>query len=150
MNWPIMDSFHTPDNMGDPTLESKLFSAVTGIETDEQGLLRYGERIFNLQRAVLLKEGWKAKEDDYPPEYNFTEPVEMSAINPRMIIPGPTEEPVSFKGNILDRAKYEEMRREFYELRGWDVDTGLQTAETMARLDLADVATELKKMGMLG
>jgi len=74
--WPIMDSFNTPDHVGDPALESKIFSAVTGIDTDEAGLLLYGERIFNLQRAILIREGWKPKVDDYPQAYNFTEPVD--------------------------------------------------------------------------
>ena len=147
--WPIMDSFSTPDNVGDPTLESKLFTAVTGIETDESALNLYGERIFNLQRGIMLREGWEAQEDDYPPEYNFTEPVQMSGINPRMIVPGPTEEPVSFRGNILDREKYEKMRAEFYELRGWDTDTGLQKAETLSRLGMDDVATGLKSLQLV-
>lgn len=147
--WPIMDSFNTLDNVGDPTLESKIFSAVTGIETDEEGLLIYGERIFNLQRAIHLREGWKAKQDDYPPEYNFTIPVKTSAINPKMIVPGPADEPLSFKDNILDREKYEEMRREFYEIRGWDVDTGLQKSEKLENLGMSDLAYDLKQMDLL-
>jgi aldehyde:ferredoxin oxidoreductase len=137
--WPIMDSFNTPDHVGDPTLESQLFSAVTGTETSEVELYRYGERIFNLQRGILLREGWKAKEDDYPAEYNFTDPVQTSSVNPRMVLPGPTEEPVSFRGNVLDRQKYEAMRDEFYELRGWDPETGLQKAETLERLGLREL-----------
>ncbi len=147
--WPIMDSFNTPDHMGDPALESKIFSAVTGIDTDEAGLLLYGERIFNLQRAILIREGWKPKVDDYPQEYNFTEPVDMSSINPRMIVPGTTEEPVSFRGNILDKKKYEKMREAFYELRGWDTETGLQKEETLERLNMTDLALDLKKQGWL-
>ena len=46
-------------------------------------------------------------------------------LNPRLIVPGPTEEPVSIRGNVLDRQKFEEMREEFYHLRGWDPKTGL-------------------------
>ena len=57
-----------------------------------------------------------------------------------MIVPGPTEAPVSFKGNILDRKKYETMRKEFYERRGWDEATGLIEPETLNRLDLNDLA----------
>jgi aldehyde:ferredoxin oxidoreductase len=149
MAWPIMDSINTPDNVGDPSLESKIFSAVTGIDTDEAGLLLYGERIFNLQRAILIQEGWKPKADDYPPEYNFTEPVMSSDLNPRMIVPGPTEEPVSFRGNILDRKKYEEMRDEFYELRGWERETGLQKTEKLDSLGMSDIAGELEKKGLV-
>ena len=147
--WPIMDSFNTEDNVGDPTLESRILSAVTGMETDEAGLYLYGERIFNLQRSILLREGWKARDDDYPPEYNFTDPVYMSSINPRMIVPGETEEPVSFKGNVVDRKKYEGMRDEFYELRGWDTGTGLQKTEKLESLGMSDVAEELKKKGLV-
>ncbi len=143
--YPIMDSFNSPDNVGDPTLENRIFSAVTGIDTDEEGLYLYGKRIYNLQRSILLREGWKAKEDDYPPEYNFTVPMEMSGLNPKMIVPGLTEEePLSFKGNVLDRKKYEDMRDEYYQLRGWDVETGLQTADALNALDMSDVAEELK------
>ncbi len=147
--WPIMDSFNTPDHMGDPTLESRLFSAVTGIETDEAGLLAYGERIFNQQRAILLREGWQAKVWDTPAEYNFIEPLESDMLNPRLIVPGPTEEPVSIRGNVLDRKKFEDMRKEFYVLRGWDPATGLQNKETLARLKMADVAEELDKAGLV-
>jgi aldehyde:ferredoxin oxidoreductase len=145
----MMDSFNTPDHVGDPTLESRLFWAVTGIDTDEAGLLAYGERIFNQQRAILLREGWKAKAHDVPAEYNFIEPVESDMLNPRLIVPGPTEEPVSIRGNVLDRKKFEEMREEFYNLRGWDPETGLQKKETLERINLADVAQELEGTGLV-
>ena len=147
--WPMTDSFNTPDNVGDPDLESKLFTAVTGVVADEAGLLKYGERIFNLQRAILLREGWRAKEDDVPAEFNFTEPVQMDGLNPKLIVPGPSEEPVSIKGNLLDREKYEEMREDFYTLRGWDTETGLQKAGTLEQLDLGDVAQDLKSKGLI-
>jgi aldehyde:ferredoxin oxidoreductase len=141
--WPIMDSFNTPDHVGDPALESKIFTAVTGIETDEDGLLLYGDRIFNLQRSILIREGWKPVIDDYPQEYNFTDPVEFSSINPKMIVPGPGEEPISFRGNLLDRQKYEKMREEYYMLRGWDPATGLQKKKTLIDLNMADLAADL-------
>ncbi|MBW2410797.1 MAG: hypothetical protein JRF72_13440, partial [Deltaproteobacteria bacterium] len=147
--WPIMDSFNTEDHTGDPTLESKLLSAVSGVDTDEAGLDRYGERIFNLQRAILLREGWKAKDDDAPAEFNFTDPIVFDPLNPRLIVPGSTEEPVSVKGNVLDRGEFVAMRKEFYELRGWDADSGLQKAELLEQLDMSDVATELQKEALI-
>jgi aldehyde:ferredoxin oxidoreductase len=68
----------------------------------------------------------------------------MSSINPKMIVPGLSEEePQSFRGNVLDRVKYERMRAEYYQLRGWDAATGLQTASGLADLDMSDVAEEL-------
>ncbi len=131
------------------TIESKMLSAVSGVDTDEAGLDRYGERIFNLQRAILLREGWQAKDDDAPADFNFTDPIVFDPLNPRLIVPGPTEEPVSVKGNVLDRGEFEAMRKQFYALRGWDTDSGLQKAELLERLDLSDVATELEKEALI-
>lgn len=147
--WPIMDSFNTEDHTGDPALESRLFSVITGIDTNEEALEAYGERIFNLQRAILLREGWQAPNDDQPKEFNFSDPVERDLLNPKLIVPGPTEEPVSVKGNILDRPQFEAMRKEFYILRGWNPDTGLQTKPQLEALGLWDVAEELKQRGLL-
>ena len=147
--WPITDSFNTPDHIGDPDLESKIFKAVTGIEVSEQGLLRFGERIFNQQRAILLREGWKAKEEDVPADFNFNIPVEQDGLNPKLIVPGPTEEPVSVKGSVLDRDKFEEMRDKYYKLRGWDSETGLQTESGLDELGLSDLARALKETGHL-
>lgn len=147
--WPIMDSKNTPDHVGDPTLESKLFSATTGIETDEAGLYTYGERIFNLQRAILLREGWQPKKADLPAEFNFTKPAQADMLNPHLLVPGPTEEPVSVRGNLLDREKFEQMRKEFYELRGWDPETGLQKRLTFERLGLSDLIPALLSKGMV-
>ena len=49
-NYPILYSFNTTDNLGDPHLEAKIFTAVTGIDGAE--LDRYAERIANLQRIL--------------------------------------------------------------------------------------------------
>ena len=147
--WPIMDSFNTDDHTGDPTFESRLFSCITGIGTDEAGLDLYGERIFNLQRAILLREGWQPMTDDSPNELNFTQPIENDMVNPNIYVPGPTEEPVSLKGNVLDRAAFEKMRTEFYQLRGWDPRTGLQPGALLEGLDMPEVARELKALGLL-
>ncbi len=147
--WPIMDSFNTEDNIGDPTLESRLFSLVTGIDTDEAGLDLYGERIFNLQRAILLREGWKPKEDDAPSDFNFEKPIMFDMLNPELIVPGPTEEPVSIKGNVLDRDEFISMRKDYYQLRHWDTETGLQPAALLEHLNMDDVAEALKKDGLV-
>ncbi len=147
--WPIMDSFHAEDQTGDPTLENRLFSIVTGIDADEAALNRYGERIFNLQRAILLREGWDPSEDDAPAAFNFEEPLLFDMLNPELIVPGPTEEPVSVKGNTLDRGEFEKMRREYYQLRGWDPDTGLQKKEVFERLGMPGVYGELESQNLV-
>jgi aldehyde:ferredoxin oxidoreductase len=148
-SWPMIVSFSTPDGVGDPTVESKILSAVTGIDTDEDGLKLYGERIFNLQRAILLREGWRPGEDDVPAAFNFVDPVETAFMNPDLLVPGPEEEPVCVKGNTLNKKSFEAMREEFYELRGWDPETGLQMAGTLEQLELSDVSQDLMKSGLV-
>ncbi len=147
--WPMMVSWNTPDHVGDSTLESQIFSAVTGIETDETGLNLYGERIFNLQRGVLLREGWRPKVDDVLEEFNYIDPVETVFMNPDVIVPGPGTDVVSRKGKTLDRNVFEAMRNEFYTLRGWDAESGMQRVETLQRLSLSDLVQDLKKVDMI-
>ena len=70
-------------------------------------------------------------------------------MNPRGIAPGKDGEVVIKKGAMLDRAKFEEMKREFYSLRGWDPQSGLQTRARLDDLDLKDVADGLAKRNLL-
>ncbi len=61
----------------------------------------------------------------------------------------PGEEGVSRKGKTLDRDIFEAMRKKFYDLRGWDAESGLQKAETLAGLGLSDLVQDLKKIDMI-
>jgi len=147
--WPVLTSPITDDHVGDPSLESRFLSAVTGHEIDESGLCRVGERVFNLQRAILAREGHRGRLSDALPEYNFTTPLKFDVLNPQMLVPGPDGNPASRKGMTLDRAEFERMKGEYYLLRGWDVPSGRQTKTKLEELDLADVAGELGSRGLL-
>jgi aldehyde:ferredoxin oxidoreductase len=147
--WPIMSSWNTPDHVGDPTMESRIFHAATGIEIDEAGLNKYGERIFNLQRAILLREGLQPEKDDFPAEFNFTNPVKEIYLNPDVIVPGRGEEVISRKGQTLDRKTYDRMLKEFYKIRGWDPESGLQRADILGSQRLSDLAQDLNKIDLL-
>jgi aldehyde:ferredoxin oxidoreductase len=138
--WPITYSLTTPDGVGDPTLEGKIFTAVTGIPAGELDI--YAERIFNTQRLIRVREGHKVPQDDYPPDFNFTEPLAGSVHSTRMIMPGPGAKPVDMTGNILDRAKFKAMLKEYYRLRGWDLRTGLPTKKTLAALVMGDISVK--------
>jgi aldehyde:ferredoxin oxidoreductase len=136
--WPITYSFNTPNHVGDPDLEAKIFSAATGIAAEKLSL--YAERISNLQRAILLREGRKVPEADFPPAFNFTEPLKTNPHGRPVKVPGPGEGGVDATGKILDRARFTSMLQEYYRLRGWDEETGLPRAETLATLGLDDLA----------
>ncbi len=137
--YPLTCSWHTPNHVGDPDLGAKIFTAVTGLSGE--ALDHGAERICNLQRLVLLREGRPAPEADYPPEFNFTEPYQVTSqsdIAEVSQVPGPGDTAVSFNGNILDRDKFTTMLKEYHHLRGWDETTGRPRHETLATLGLDD------------
>jgi aldehyde:ferredoxin oxidoreductase len=135
--WPITYSLSTPDHVGDPDLEAKIFQAVTGLSREE--LDRYAGRICNLQRAILLREGRKIPQDDFPADYNFSEPLPPDLDGGPVMVPGPGEEAVDAVGKILDKEKSTTLLKEYYRLRGWDEETGLPLPETLTSLGLDDL-----------
>jgi len=147
--WPIMELEFSEDYVGDPTLESQIVSAVTGRELDEEGLNRIGERVFNLQRAILVREGHKGRASDTIPEQAYTEPLEYEIQDPQLIMPGKDGEVVSLKGRVVDREAFEKMKDEYYQLRKWDVATGLQTRAQLEDVGLKDVAQDLERRGLV-
>jgi len=134
--WPITHSEITEDHVGDPTLESRIYSAVTGRETEEGELYKIGERIFNLQRAILVREGHRGREDDTLEGFNFTIPLKGDFMNEECLLPGKDGEPFSRKGMVVDREQFEKMKDEYYRIRGWDVESGLPTWEKLRELNL--------------
>jgi aldehyde:ferredoxin oxidoreductase len=136
--WPLTYSFSKTDHVGDPGLEGKLFSAVTGLSSEL--IDRCVERGFNLQRAIMLREGRQVPREDFPPEINFTEALKSG---PNMMVPGPGDKPINIAGNILDREKFRSLLKEYYRLRGWNEETGMPRLETLAALGLEDVAVNL-------
>jgi aldehyde:ferredoxin oxidoreductase len=147
--WPAMTSFNAEDHVGDPSLESRFLSAVTGKEIDEKGFYRIGEKVFNLQRAILAREGHHGRQSDKLPEYSFTTPLRFDVLNTELLVPGPDGKPASRKGMTLDKAEFERVKGEYYQLRGWDVPTGRQTRWKLEELGLADVADELERRRLL-
>jgi aldehyde:ferredoxin oxidoreductase len=135
--WPITYSFVTPDHVGDPELEGKLFTAVTGVDKEQIDVC--AERIAGVQRAIMAREGHQTPQDDYPAEFNFTEPLGAGPRGGPMMVPGPGNETVDATGKILDRDKFKAMLREYYRLRGWDEDTGMPRADTLSSLGVPEI-----------
>lgn len=99
-------------------LWSRSFSACTGIKLQLKDLMLTVERIRTLERLFNLREGLK-REDDTLSQRLFKEAIKE----------GP------WKGEVLDREKFEAMKDEYYFLRGWDND-GRPTEKTLENLGL--------------
>ncbi|MBI2866426.1 MAG: hypothetical protein HYX99_03590, partial [Chloroflexi bacterium] len=149
MKWPITAVHYSEDHVGDPALEGKVLSAVTGRDFDEEEYLKIGERAFNLARASWARDGRAGRENDKLPEFCFTTPCHMQSGNPDCLQPGRNGMLISLKGNMLDRKKFEKMLDEHYQLRGWDVATGLQTREQLKELGLGDMVPAMEQRGIV-
>jgi aldehyde:ferredoxin oxidoreductase len=110
---------------------SQFLLAATGIDAfaDKDHILTSGERIYTIEKAFNVREGF-ARKDDFLPERFITEPIPD----------GPCKGQVFEMDLLLD---------DYYKARGWDVETGLPLEKKMADLGLGSEAAELKKMGRL-
>ena len=50
---------------------------------------------------------------------------------------------------VVDREQFENMKSEYYEIRGWDPHTGLQKRTRLQELNLGEMADTLEKEGLL-
>ena len=67
--YPIFSSHGTEDRLGDTSLESQLLAAVTGYNLTEKELDRIGERVWNLARALMVREGRTREQDTFHESY---------------------------------------------------------------------------------
>ena len=98
-------------------IPAKLFSLATGRETSEDDLLWAAQRIFTLDRAFRVIRG--VRRDSLPKRLFET------------AVPDGI-----YKGERLDKEKFENMLDEYYSLRGWDKD-GIPTEETFKKFGLS-------------
>ena len=95
----------------------------TGMDMDVPALKSVGERIVNLQRAYNALHGISRKDDRLP--RRFLEEPNYQATP---------------EGSVC---RLEEMLEDYYRLRGWDISTGLPTADKLRELGLSEVAERL-------
>ena len=96
------------------------------MEMDEAGLDRIGERLKNMQRALLVR------------NYGRDRDTEVGEILPWF------QRPDATKGIVIDEKKFNGLVDTYYRLRGWDVETGRPTRSTLESLELDDVAAVLE------
>ena len=106
-----------------------LLEALSGIAFTGEGVQQACERVINLERAFIVREGIR-RSDDTLPERFLKEPL-------------PGEHPS--KGSVVE---LDVMLDEYYEARGWDLATGIPTGETLSRLGLDDITRDLLAAGI--
>jgi aldehyde:ferredoxin oxidoreductase len=130
-NWcAIIDSLEVCKNLAE-NMEllpfdraAEITRAVTGFPFTEEMMFETGERIVNLERAYLVREGITRK-DDFLPTRFLKEPIPNG----------------NSKGAVFEMAP---MLDEYYEERRWDSD-GVPKAEELKELRLGYVIQDLKR-----
>jgi aldehyde:ferredoxin oxidoreductase len=106
----------------DVEMASRVFSLVTGKDWDIHRILKVSERVRNLERMFDVRQGLRRKDDSLPRKF-FEQPLNK----------GP------YKGEVLDERKFEQMKDEYYEIRGWDKETGIPTKAKLDELEIGNV-----------
>ena len=103
---------------------AEIAEAVTGFHFSKESMFEVGERVVNLERAYLVREGIRRR-DDYLPQRFLKESLPNG----------------NSKGSIFEM---EPMLDEYYAQRGWD-QRGIPTNATLKKLGLVHVAQQLSR-----
>jgi len=134
--FPMIYSMDTPDHraraggMEGTSFEYYLFTAATGVDMTEDEFNLSAERVFNLERALQIRNyGRDRRMDETVIPYFST--IEW------------WENPVTHERRALDPTRFRALMDEYYRLRGWDERSGRPTTAQLLRLGLPDVASAL-------
>jgi aldehyde:ferredoxin oxidoreductase len=120
-NLPPFFSRYTEDRLGDPALGAKVYSAVTGEEMTHEEMLDAMNPIFNIERAIHVREG-RRREHDWFSDVTFE----------------------SAAWEWTSKEEFAKVLDEYYEARGWDLETGIPTRTALEAQGLKKIADELE------
>jgi aldehyde:ferredoxin oxidoreductase len=102
-----------------PAEMAEILQAATGWDVSVEEIMQVGERRLNMMRAFNAREGFTRREDSLPKK--FFKPLQGT---------GPTA------GVAWNETDLEHAKDVYFKLAGWDVSSGLPTAEKLAELSL--------------
>jgi len=112
---------------------ARLYSAATGNNMTAGELAKAGERIHNLSKLVNVREGFTRKEDKVPELW----------LRPMETPEGKLETMDYYKTKVMAREDFERILDDYYEERGWDIEKGIPTRETLQMLGLEEYLNRL-------
>ena len=104
---------------------AELYTLSTGLKMPARKLQEAGERIYNLEKAYNIREGW-TKKDDYPPPRVLNDPIPNGVA----------------KGSIVTKKEFESMLDAYFEARSW-TQNGIPTRSKLSKLGLNRVAKDI-------
>ena len=109
---------------------TELYSATTGIESTPTELMQAAERAWNLSKLLNVRAGFSRKDDEVPAAW--FKPLRAKGADYPM-----TD---YYKTRTLTKQDVEGFLDDYYDERGWDIETGIPTLEKLKELGLYDEA----------
>ncbi len=103
-----------------------LIATATGWNFGVDDFRKTGERIFNLMRLFCVREGITREADSLP----------------KRLMEDPLPEGPA-KGMVIEKDTIEMLKDAYYEIRGWDKETGKPTVEKLKELELDDLIEDI-------
>lgn len=135
----LLDSMilcHLPEGIWGPLditdLVVRCINTTTGMDLTLEEAQKTAERIWNVMRAFSVREGFRREHDRLPPRF-MEEPIKS----------GPS------KNMVISREMLDYMLDQYYELRGWDKNTGIPSKEKLIELGLEDIADDMDKYNLI-
>ncbi len=100
-------------------IHAEMFSSATGIETTGAELLKAAERGYNLLKMANVREGFSRTADKFPENW-FEEPMHMDY----------------YENVKITREIAYKLLGDYYDERGWDIETGIPTEKKLRELGL--------------
>jgi aldehyde:ferredoxin oxidoreductase len=129
-----------------PVYESKFFQAVTGKNMSFADCMKVGQKIWNMDRTIWVLQG-KNRDMEKFAAFMSKPGVSGGSRLPSLATGKWAWEQMRQK--VLDPARVETFKDEYYKLEGWDVKTGIPTRATLEGLGLKMCADALQAAGKL-
>lgn len=133
--------------------EPKFFNAVTGKDISFTDGIEKGRKIWNLDRAIWSLQGRHRSQEKFS-QYTYEVGATPGYTTYEVPYVMPVKENGEWKyknvnGRTIDKDKFEQWKSKFYELEGWNTETGRPKRSTLENLGLSYVADELENKNKL-
>lgn len=152
--WADFINTLAPDNKGSSGVaEPTFFNLVTGKNFSFLDGINLGRKIWNLDHAIWTLQG-RHRDMVQLADYVYNIPFKgfdaytFGLTFPIYMIPGRENGKwtyINVAGRCLEKDKFEEWKTRYYEIEGWDPETGYPTKSTLGLLGMKHIAVELSK-----
>ncbi|MCD6484698.1 MAG: hypothetical protein J7L47_06270 [Candidatus Odinarchaeota archaeon] len=109
---------------------ARMYSAAMGFDVTAADFMKCGERIFNLSKLINVREGFTRKDDMIPETW----------LKPMVSPEGKIELMDYYATKVLNKEDIECILNDYYDERGWNVESGIPTREKLEQIGLSDYA----------